>query len=173
MVKKRIWSYIIVFSSLFLMGYEPPEQERDSERTSASSTRGCLVEQGELSLIGTNPLTTQTSQPILLFEVKPASSSETLLVVVRDKNLNVVFERKMIVSEEQYISLKLPSQIVKSENYNLVAGLLCDNKIRHAKILSVDLIKVDYQTASDQLIKLYLQGNPGIQFDAKDDQDHP
>jgi hypothetical protein len=171
MVKKRVWFYIIVFSSIFLTAYEPPEQERDSERTSASSTRGCVVEQGELSLIGTNPLTTQLNQPILLFEIKPASPSETLLVVIKDKDLNVVFERKIIVSKKQYIPLEVSSKLVKSENYNLVAGLLCDNKIRHAKILSVDLVKVDYETASDQLIQLYLEGKHGIQFDAKEKQD--
>ncbi|EAZ88441.1 hypothetical protein [Crocosphaera chwakensis] len=171
MAKKRVWFYIIVFSSVFLMGYEPPEQQRDSERTSASSTRGCVVKQGELSLIGTNPLTTQLSQPILLFEIKPASPEETFLVVVRDKDLNVVFERKIVVSQEQYIPIKLSSQLVKSENYNVVAGLLCDNKIRHAKILSVDLSKVDYETASDQLIQLYLEGKPEIEFDAKEDQE--
>lgn len=153
------------------MAYEPPEQQRDSERTSASSTRGCMVEQGELSLIGTDPLTTQLSQPILLFEIKPASPEETFLIVVRDKDLNVVLERKIVISKQQYITIKLSSQLAKSENYKVVAGLLCDNKIRHAKILSVDLIKVDYETASDQLIQLYLEGKRGIQFDAKEDQE--
>lgn len=153
------------------MGYEPPEQERDSQRTSASSTRGCMVKQGEISLIGSNPLTTQFPQPILLFELKPASPEETFLVVVRDKELKVVFERKLVVSKEQYITLKLPSKLVESEKYNVVAGFLCNNEIRHAKILTVDLIKVSYETKSDQLIQLYLEGKRGRQFDAKEDQE--
>ncbi len=171
MTKKKAWFYLIVFLSIFLMGYEPPEQKRDSQRTSASSTRGCSLKQGELSLIGTNPLTTQLSQPILLFEIEPASPQETFLVVVRDKDLNLVFERKIVVGTEQYIPLKLSSKLVQSEKYNVVAGLLCNNEIRHAKILSVDLIKVDYKTASDQLIELYLQGKRGRQFDGQEDQD--
>lgn len=171
MAKKRVWFYIIVFLSIFLTAYEPPEQQRDSQRTSASSTRGCVVEQGELSLMGTNPLTTQLPQAVLLFEIKPASPKETFLVVVRDKDLNVVFERKIVVSQEKSILVKLSSKLVKSENYNVVAGLLCNNEIRHAKILSVDLIKVDYETASDQLIQRYIEGQSGRQIDVKEEPD--
>ena len=153
------------------MAFEPPEQQRDSQRTSASSTRGCVVKQGELSLIGTNPLTTQLSQPILLFHAQPASPQETFLIVIRDENLEVIFEKKMSITTEQYIPLKLSSKLSQSKNYNIVAGFLCNNEIRHAKILSVDLMKVDYETVSDQLIQLYLEGKPGRQFDAKEDQD--
>ena len=158
MIAKKSRPYIVVILSFFLLAFEPPESERDSESTSASSTRGCLQAQGELSLIGPNPLKTHLSKPIFLFKVNPASSQEKLLVVIKDENFQVVFEKKIVINKAGYLSLPVDANLT-SQKYRLVAGLLCENKIRHAKVLEVDLILVNAITANDLLIQQYLERN--------------
>ena len=156
MIRKSL-SCVVLVSSVFLWAFEPPESDRDSEQTSASSTRGCVEPQGELSLIGPNPLKTHLANPILLFEVSPASPQETLLVVIKDQNFRVIFEKRISINKAGYLPLKVDRTLISSQKYQIVAGLLCQNKIRQAKVLEVALMKVKEITANDRLIKKYLE----------------
>ena len=142
---------LCLLSSLLSGGYLPPDKGSE-DTTKASGTRGCPVPLGELYLVG-DQLETRKTRPILLFWVNPASSSESLLVVVKDGNARPVFAEQIIIQEAGYYPLALSTDIKLEERYSVTAGLLCQEEINNAVVLETTLKRVRQITTLDRRIE--------------------
>nr|ADN18394.1 hypothetical protein Cyan7822_6713 [Gloeothece verrucosa PCC 7822] len=142
-------------------GYSPPPTSGEAEKAKASSSRGCPVPQGDLSLLvsSENSIETYYPRPNLLFEYNTGDREETFLFVIRDAELKPVYSQTIEIQGEGTLLIKVQADLFPNTLYKIVAGLLCQESVINAKALEVKLNRTNQITQLDQIVNQYLSKN--------------